>query len=80
MKDFELNELFLASDGNDKYFYGEIERHKKYVVGKIYIRDHVIISSAINDKFLGNYLDDTVYLILNYNILDLIDNINPELN
>jgi len=82
--------LFLAYDGKDKYFYGEIIRNNNNsIFGKIYINDHIIFSKVENNKInhnyncfknksdnfllkkLADYLDDTVVLILNYDILKL---------
>jgi hypothetical protein len=84
-----ISELFLAYDGKDKYFYGEIIRNNNSIFGKIYINDHIIFSKVENNKInhrtncfknksdnflikkLGDYLDDTVILILYHDILKL---------
>jgi hypothetical protein len=68
--DLNINEMFLASDGNGKYFYGEIKRLLNNVFGKIFIRDHEILSTANNENILSGYLDDTVNLIVNHDLLN----------
>jgi hypothetical protein len=67
---FKLNELFFVSDGNDKYFYGEIKRNNDILYGKIFIRDHEILAMADTQDKLGKCVEDAISLILYNDILN----------
>jgi len=74
----EITELFLAKAGNDwsRTFVGTIERYaqedgSKLVVGRIPVHGFEVLCNATDDILLGNYLDEMVLLILNYNLHEM---------